>query len=270
MAPRKTSAAPPSPVRPTEELLLYSYEHCPYCALAEAALHILGCSFDRCILPYDDEATPTRLTGAKMLPILAGKNPVHTNDVVAMSESMVICRYAEELSGKQLLGHPPNIDSVDWFDGWMQRLTTVSAALCLPRWVEQGAFGEFASAEAQDYYRRKKDQSWAGWTPEGVITPESADSILSTMHSQSSTLLAQLVPILAELEARLPDIHTDTPLRNAGIWGSAPSFHDLILLSELRCLTIVKNLQMPFKITKWLDRWAKECNIQLHYDLAVS
>ena len=49
---------------------LYHYVHCPFCVRVRMGLGYLGINFESIVLAYDDEKTPVKLTGKKMLPIL--------------------------------------------------------------------------------------------------------------------------------------------------------------------------------------------------------
>lgn len=106
---------------------------------------------------YDDVETPTRLAGVKQLPILAGTTDSGT--AVAMTESLQICWHAgviaDAASGRStplLTGQPPNGEAETWMDHWLERFCDVSALLCLPRWVQQRRFPEFATDAACEYH----------------------------------------------------------------------------------------------------------------------
>eukprot|EP01048_Picozoa_sp_COSAG05_P023075 COSAG05_NODE_4852_length_1348_cov_1.028022_2_plen_380_part_01 len=131
-----------------------------YCALAESALRLLGCQFTTQCLAYDDVETPTRLAGKKLLPILTGD--AAPGAASAMAESLQICWHAGVLAGRQLTGHPPDEQAAAWLDDWIGRFTDVSALLCLPRWVAQRQFTEFATDSACEYYVSRKQEGWAG------------------------------------------------------------------------------------------------------------
>ena len=75
---------------------LYSYDHCPYCVKARMIFGLRGIGFEHAILANDDEATPNKLIGKKMVPILV------KNDGSAMGESLDIVRYVDSLSGQHL------------------------------------------------------------------------------------------------------------------------------------------------------------------------
>ncbi|MGK0366967.1 MAG: glutaredoxin 2, partial [Thermoproteota archaeon] len=49
---------------------LYHYVHCPFCVRIRMALGYFNMSFESIVLPYNDEVTPVKLAGKKMLPII--------------------------------------------------------------------------------------------------------------------------------------------------------------------------------------------------------
>lgn len=66
-------------------LELYHYVHCPYCVRVRMALGFLKLSWISHVLPYNDEDTPLRLSGKKMLPILVvdGKSRNESLEIIA-------------------------------------------------------------------------------------------------------------------------------------------------------------------------------------------
>jgi len=239
---RAAAVSPPQPPVPVSDLVLYVYEHCPSCGLAESALTLMKCQFEKRVLPYDDVETPTGLVGAKMLPILAGTTAAGATR--AMPESVDICHHAATLAGQQL-SRPSAAGA--WVGEWVDRLAEVSAPLCLPRWVRQRRFPEFATDSACAYYNSRKQDGWSDWwqdqikpTPPlvsgdggagaGNAAAAAGDVIttLSSMHAHTPALATKLGPLLEELEQQL------LLARGQGIWGEV-SVDDLILLSGEWC-----------------------------------
>ncbi|MFP5459556.1 MAG: glutathione S-transferase N-terminal domain-containing protein, partial [Bacteriovoracia bacterium] len=78
---------------------LFHYVHCPYCVRVRLALGFLGTSWESQVLSYDDEVTPVKLTGKKMLPIAL-------IDDVPMNESLDIIRRLDTTGALA-----PNVDA---------------------------------------------------------------------------------------------------------------------------------------------------------------
>lgn len=49
---------------------LYIYDHCPFCVKARMIFGLKNIPVELNVLQNDDEATPTRMIGQKMVPIL--------------------------------------------------------------------------------------------------------------------------------------------------------------------------------------------------------
>ena len=67
-----------SPLR--TNVTLYHYVHCPFCVRVRLVLGFLKIPFTSIVVPYDDEKTPTALTGKKMLPIAQLTNSAPINE----------------------------------------------------------------------------------------------------------------------------------------------------------------------------------------------
>lgn len=59
---------------------LYHYSHCPFCVRVRMGLKFLNIPFESQLVSYDDEITPVKLTGVKMLPILVDDHGIAQNE----------------------------------------------------------------------------------------------------------------------------------------------------------------------------------------------
>ena len=117
---------------------LYTYDHCPYCVKARMIFGLRGIGFEHIILANDDEATPIKLIGKKMVPILVKEN----GD--AMGESLDIVRYVDSLSDQQLDQNiRPDITQ------WLNTVRNYANHLAMPRVIKLG-LAEFATQSAID------------------------------------------------------------------------------------------------------------------------
>lgn len=133
---------------------LYYYEHCPYCirvltfaGLAKVALH-------KVVLLNDDEQTPIKMIGAKMLPILAA------NSDSFIPESLDII---EQLSREY--DYPLEIsDSLrQSVEALLYEQRIAIYSLMMPRCV-QLPLKEFATQAAIDYFVNKKTATIGDFT----------------------------------------------------------------------------------------------------------
>ncbi len=123
---------------------LYHYVHCPFCVRVRMGLNSLGIKFDSVVTPYDDEATPLRLTSVKMLPIMV------LPDGSAKNESLEILK-SQDLS-----------DVLDWgllarenisISTLLDKIGSQVHSLAMPYWIYTPEFSE----SSRKYFQAKKE-----------------------------------------------------------------------------------------------------------------
>ncbi|EJS91127.1 glutaredoxin 2, partial [Pasteurella multocida subsp. multocida str. Anand1_cattle] len=97
------------------------------------------------VLLNDDEETPIRLVGKKVVPILVKE------DGTAMPESLDIVKYIDAHYGEAILQTAvrPEIEAL------LAEITSYSNYLLMPRFVKLD-LAEFATQSAIDYFTKKK------------------------------------------------------------------------------------------------------------------
>lgn len=98
---------------------LYIYDHCPFCLKARMIFGLKNLPVELITLQNDDEATPTRMIGKKMAPIL------QKDDSRYLPESMDIVHYVDQLDGQPLLTGKQNPAIEEWLrkvNGYVNRL----------------------------------------------------------------------------------------------------------------------------------------------------
>lgn len=118
---------------------LYHYVHCPFCIRVRMAFGYLNLKYDSKVLPYDDEATPLRLTGKKMLPALEV-------DGKTMNESLDIIKLIDK-SNK--LTYEPS----EKLDQLLNALGSEVHSLAMPYWIWTPEF----TPSAREYFQKKKE-----------------------------------------------------------------------------------------------------------------
>lgn len=111
---------------------LYIYDHCPFCVKARMIFGLKNIPVELNVLQNDDEATPTRMIGQKMVPIL------QKDDSRYLPESMDIVHYVDNLDGKPLLTGKRN----PAIEEWLRKVNGYVNQLLLPRFAKS-AFDEF-------------------------------------------------------------------------------------------------------------------------------
>ncbi|EKF6144275.1 glutaredoxin 2 [Vibrio cholerae] len=215
---------------------LYIYDHCPFCVRSRMILGLKDIACEIITLPNDDETTPTRLIGKKMLPILI------TERNEAIGESMEIVKYIDENYGSSVLRVPD--DSA--IEAWMEEAIELIYPLAIPRWANSD-FEEFRLDAARQYFVKKK---------EAVFGP------FQRLLEQTETMVTEInakLEILDNLVAR-QDQDRDT---------KHFSLTDIRLFPLLRSLSIVKEIHWPPRIHEWLKEMTDMSRVNLNDNIAI-
>ncbi|OWZ82284.1 glutaredoxin, GrxB family [Pasteurella multocida] len=198
---------------------LYVYDHCPYCVRAMMIFGLKNIPFKKHVLLNDDEETPIRLVGKKVVPILVKE------DGTAMPESLDIVKYIDAHYGEAILQTAvrPEIEAL------LAEITSYSNYLLMPRFVKLD-LAEFATQSAIDYFTKKKTDYVGDFTQHFNNTP---------------TYLARLTQDLEKLSAL---VMGETSL------NQHLSFEDILVFPLLRNLTCVKGLRFPARLEKYIKR----------------
>lgn len=128
------------------KLTLNHYVHCPFCVRVRMAMGFLKLPYESKVMPYDDEATPVKLTGVKMLPIME-------IDGKAMNESLDIIALLDK-ENKLKINDMKNSPEYPQFEALLGRLGSDVHSLAMPYWIWTPEFNETSRA----YFQKKKEQ----------------------------------------------------------------------------------------------------------------
>jgi glutaredoxin 2 len=213
---------------------LFTYDHCPYCVRARLVLGLKKMPFEHVVLLNDDEATPIRKVGRKMVPIL------ETDDGTCMPESMDIVRYVDHLDGAPLLVEAKEDPALA---DWRSRSGDVMRALLYPRWVN-APLAEFATEPARAYFIRKKTESIGDFEAALANTP--------ALQLELESLLVALEPSIQSPDA----VHGER------------SYADIDLFGHLRGITLIKDLKIPAGVRAYLDTLSRAGSVPLYDEMA--
>jgi glutaredoxin 2 len=185
-------------------------------------------------LPNDDEETPTRLVGKKMLPVLI----TESNKVIG--ESLDIVKYIDETYGLSVL----TVSDDSAIEKWMEEATKLIFQLTVPRWASSD-FEEFRQNAARQYFVNKKE-AFFGPFP--------------FLLEQTETLVNEINTKLEVLEVLLK-----TQERESGHF----SLTDIRLFPLLRSLSIVKEIHWPPGVDAWRRDMAERSRVNLNDDIAM-
>jgi len=123
---------------------LYHYVHCPFCVRVRLGFGFLGTKYESVVTAYDDETTPIKLTGKKMLPI------VQYDDGVAQNESLDILK-AQDTAG--LLGWDELAKNTESLNELLDKSGALVHNLAMPYWIWTPEFNE----SSRKYFQTKKE-----------------------------------------------------------------------------------------------------------------
>lgn len=214
---------------------LFVYDHCPYCVRARMIFGLKKIPVELVILANDDDITPTKLIGQKMVPIL------EKNEGSYMPESLDIVHYID-----QHYGSMPIIASTTSvaIQNIIKSIQQIDYKLLYPRFIQIG-LPEFVTKSAKDYFEQKKSQRSGPFN----------ECLLNT-----TDLIKHIEQPLNELEDLLITTHN---------CNEQLSIDDICLFPVLRNLTCIKGLTFPTKVKKYIESMAKQSNIDLYFDRAM-
>ncbi len=213
---------------------LYIYDHCPFCIKARMIFGLKNIPVELNVLANDDDETPTRMIGQKMVPIL------QKDDSRYLPESMDIVHYVDKLDGKPLLTGKKN----PAIDEWLRKVNSYANHLLLPRFAKS-AFDEFSTPSARKYFTEKKE----------AMIGSFADHL-----AHSAGLIKKISDDLRALEKLI--------VQPNGVNGEL-SEDDIQLFPLLRNLTLVAGINWPTRVADYRDNMAKQTQINLLSSMAI-
>ncbi|TDX18626.1 glutaredoxin 2 [Buttiauxella sp. BIGb0552] len=207
---------------------LYIYDHCPFCLKARMIFGLKNIPVELVVLLNDDEATPTKMIGKKMAPIL------QKDDSHYLPESMDIVHYVDKIDGEPLLTGAANSAISDW----LRHVNSYVQHLLLPR-IAKAPFDEFAIPAARAYFAQKKEAMIGSFTDHLTHSPGLTKKISDDLRKLDK-LIVQPNAVNGEL-----------------------SDDDIHLFPLLRNLTLVAGIEWPSRVAAYRDNMAKQTQINL-------
>jgi len=201
-------------------------------------LGLKNVEFEHKILLNDDEETPIRLIGAKQVPILIKV------DGKPLPESLDIIRYIDnEFAGPASI---TDLASNESLHQWMSDVKLSLYRLTLPRWIRpQAGIAEFATPSAIDYFVKKK----------------------TAMIGDFEENFARSEDLLKDLQTHID--HLEELMVESG-WINGPlSLDDFHLFAYLRSATIIKGINYPPKVGRYISFVSEQTKVPLFTDVAI-
>jgi len=210
-----------------QKLTLYHYVHCPFCVRVRMAMGHLGLSYKSVVIPYDDEDTPKRLTGVKMLPIM-------DIDAKAMNESLdIIKRFDinQELRFNDLDQSHAHVESL------LNKIGSLVHNMAMPYWIHTPEFNE----SSRQYFEAKK----------------------SAKRGPFKHLVWRRQEFEDELQMLLKEFALSlTPFYHSKHFGII----DIMIASHLWGMYIVPEFQFSTEVHQYLQRVKTLCKFNYHED----
>lgn len=213
---------------------LYIYEHCPYCVKARAIFGLRQHPLDVQYLLNDDADTPTRMIGAKQVPILEWEEGSY------LPESMDIVHYIDSLYDRRLLQNR----SDERLTRWLEESRDYVNKLAMPRWAQMD-LPEFATDTARQYFIDKKE-AYIGSFEEHL--------------KNSPALIARATQHLEVLTSLL---HPAGPVH--GVFTE----DDIHVFAVLRSLSCVKGITYMAQVERYRQWLSTQSGVPLHDKVAI-
>ena len=208
---------------------LYHYVHCPFCVRVRMAFGFLNIPYHSQVLAYDDEATPIKLTGKKMLPALS-------YDGGTMNESLDIIAFVDK---KNILKVKEMTAAADFkiFETLLNQLGELVHSLAMPYWIFTPEF----TPSAREYFQKKKEEKRGPF---------------NKLVQNQTEFIKKLHPFFTHLEENLQP------------YFQSPNFglKDIMLASHLWGLYVVPEFRFPQKIHDYLQQVKVNCHFNYHQD----
>ncbi|OFZ13529.1 MAG: hypothetical protein A2X86_10760 [Bdellovibrionales bacterium GWA2_49_15] len=192
------------------------------------ALGFLQLPYASTVLRYDDEITPVKLTGKKMLPIM--KFPDST-----INESLDIIKKLD--TKNQLSFNFLEKIGQAAVDEWLTKLGSPIHNLCMPYWVWSPEF----DSQSRQYFENKKSAKRGPF---------------AKLAQQRPQFEAELGPLLKELEAELEPFFQ----------SSTVTIVDLMIGAHVWGLYVLPEFRFSDKLHTYLQNLKQLCAFNYHAD----
>lgn len=211
------------------DLTFYHYVHCPFCVRVRMAAGLLQTPYKSVVVPYDDEETPVKLTGKKMLPIMVidGKAMNESLDIMAAIDKKNVLNIAKLNSDTNFVP----------FNELLNKLGTNVHNLAMPYWIYTPEFND----SSRKYFQNKKEQKRGPF---------------KDLVKKKETFINDISKDLAEVAQDLK------PFYRSDVF----TVYDILLAAHIWGLYVVPEFQFEEKIHQYLQKVKEHCHFDYHQD----
>ncbi|MCL1122995.1 glutaredoxin 2 [Shewanella surugensis] len=214
---------------------LFLFDHCPYCIKAMMVAGYKQIDVEFIYLQNHDIQARIDKVGANLVPIL------QKADGSYMAESLDIARYLDQREAEPTLD-APRFDAA--INEWITKTKRLSSALVYPRWLKI-PLPEFQCNEAKDWFTGKKTSTL------GIN--------FETAYQNTAEYLTALYPQLEEIDWLILPSERKNRL----------SYDDVNFFPTLRNLTVIKDIEFPVHIRRYIEEVSAITAIHLYDEVAV-
>lgn len=245
--------------------IVYVYDHCPFCVRVRLALGIKNVKHSVVFLQNDDIPTPTKLIGKKIAPIFA----IPEDDFI-MGESLDIIEKVDSDDRFGATGQLLPATGRKDIKAWQKSVQVLLRTLQRPRYVATGLLPEFQQLDGRHAFIKNhqlppyEKPEWKGdGTDEnpGMPMDEKLKLYAEAMAKDPAPLLEDLNAKLIELDDML---YSENYCSEGGM-----SMDDIDLWARLRSITIIKDVQWPKKLRKYMDNLSALGDVPLYDQMAL-
>ncbi len=210
---------------------LYHYNICPFCIRVRLAANHLGIDYDTKLVRYDDETTPMKLAGAKMLPIWVNENGNGVNeslDIIALIDT------ENRFKTKETVGTP------EWkeFEQLIGKISGYVHNIAMPHFIYTKEFDD----KSREYFQNKKEQKRGSF---------------EVLIKNRGLFEKEMQEYLQQIQKAIGDgYYQSKELR----------LHDIIIASHLWGMYLVPEFQFSEKLHAYLQKVGAECQFNWQED----
>lgn len=212
---------------------LYYYTHCPYCVRVLTFSGLFDITLDKKVLLNDDEHTPIKMVGKKMVPIL------ETAKGQFMGESLDIINYLSKQYQTPLATDSVALQTVEDF---LSQYRQALHGLSMPRWVKL-PLAEFATTTAIEYFTDKKT-AIIGDFDQALSNTATFSNTLENAFIEHTTLFEQAAEQPKNLAA-------------------------IVLFSALQGISAVKEFAWPAAAKNFMLEMSQQSGVKLYHQEAI-
>lgn len=220
----------------SRKLTLHLYNHCPFCIRVQLVLGWARIPYDTKVWGYGDLSLKDHFGGKKMLPYLEHMDPT-TGARDGLYESGDIIKWLAHTYGFEVR------DGHDRFAEWRRSIQETQRILTRPRRIKMPDF-DWSTDEDIEYAKNKYEKQ--GFDYEAAMASSS-----------------EHVKLMNERFVALDN------LMDGKVGTGIISMDEVILVAELKGLTLVNDLRWPTKTKQYVTTGAAAANVALYFDHAI-